>query len=183
MNSLLPVNPVAPDHIQFLPPGLVTGQVGGKDGPRNFSASVDESLCDKLARQVRFHRQCAALRGGLLPRITFDHDDRRMAGEVMELFWGGDSAHDGGIRARIRWTDEGRRAVEAREWTRFSPCFMEDANQRLVGVSSYLGSLTNRPGILAIAPILPMQLEAGEAEMVLDPSDPKDVEIFRIAIS
>jgi hypothetical protein len=57
------------------------------------------------------------------PFFDFNHEDREASAWPTEFYWAGDDPQTGGVRARLEWSDAGKRAVEGRTFRRFSPTF------------------------------------------------------------
>lgn len=144
-------SPTAPDDIQYMPPGrhTIRAQRGGK--PVTLTVSVDASTAETLQRFLTEHLTAAAEGRDDRPYLDFNHEDREAAAWPVEFFWAGDDPKTGGVRARIEWTDAGRRAVEGRTFRRFSPTFIPDASGRVIGSEINMGGLVNRAAFKRIA--------------------------------
>jgi 23S rRNA (uracil1939-C5)-methyltransferase/tRNA (uracil-5-)-methyltransferase len=62
------------------------------------------------------------------PFFDFNHEDREASAWPTEFYWAGDDPQSGGVRARLEWSDAGKRAVDGRTFRRFSPTFHLDAS-------------------------------------------------------
>jgi hypothetical protein len=144
-----------PADIQFMPPGVqdICPFVDGEPWP--MTIKVDQELADKLNSQLQVMRQKASKVEGDVPYIDFNHEDAEASGEVLELFWGGPEAVNGGIRMKIYWTDAGKAAIQGKMYRRFSPAWSlnKDTNEP-VGVGTNLGGLVNRAAFQKIQPIV-----------------------------
>ena len=144
-----------PTDIQFMPPGVqdICPWVDGEPWP--MTIKVDQELADKLNSQLQVMRQKASKVEGDVPFIDFNHEDAEASGEVLELFWGGPEAVNGGIRMKIYWTDAGKAAIQGKMYRRFSPAWSinKDTNEP-VGIGTNLGGLVNRAAFQKIQPIV-----------------------------
>ena len=144
-----------PTDIQFMPPGVqdICPWVDGEPWP--MTIKVDQELADKLNSQLQVMRQKASKVEGDVPFIDFNHEDAEASGEVLELFWGGPEAVNGGIRMKIYWTDAGKAAIQGKMYRRFSPAWSinKDTNEP-VGIGTNLGGLVNRAAFQKIQPII-----------------------------
>lgn len=143
----------APADVQYMPPGRhrIRASQGGK--PVNVEVSVNADTASTL--QAYLASQLAAVAAGREDRPFFDfnHEDREAAAWPTEFFWAGDDPKTGGVRARIEWSDAGRRAVEGRTFRRFSPSFLVDAAGQVTGSATNMGGLVNRAAFKRIAPL------------------------------
>lgn len=118
--------------------------------PKNTATGRGVSLKVKVGPEMvdRLNAQAEQIRAaGHSLFIDFNHnEDNGAAGHVDNFFWAGDHPTSGGIRANVRWTAEGAKALQGRQFTRFSPCFAADRSGSIGGLSTAnVGGLTNRP--------------------------------------
>ncbi len=146
---------VAPEDIQWMPPGRhrIVPFVDGE--PREIEVTVDASLAERFNGHLqRLWAEARAGRGDE-PFIDFNHADQEAAGQPLELYWAGEDPRTGGIRARVRWSAAGKAAVEGRTFRRFSPQWFTDPETlEPLGVGVNLGGLVNRAAFQAIAPVV-----------------------------
>jgi len=157
----MPGGDVLPDNIQWMPPGThhVKPSVGGKATP--MTVTVTPQMATEFNAQLQELRADAKAGVEDEPYIDFNHDDKERAGEVMELYWGGDDPKAGGIRARINWSAAGKAAVLGRNYRRFSPQWaFHKKTHEPIGVMTNLGGLVNRAAFTNIAPVIAKRASA-----------------------
>src|SRR5690606_31552837 len=110
--SLGPDSATAPADIQYMPPGRHTIRAHRAGKPVTVSVSVDASTAATLQQFLSSHLTAAAEGREDRPFLDFNHEDREAAAWPTEFFWAGDDPVTGGVRARVEWSDAGRRAVE-----------------------------------------------------------------------
>lgn len=92
--------------------------------------------------------------------VDFDHKsmkdpmsrDTTAAGWASELLVVKDAGDLSGLYCRIKWTDEGKQAVESRKYRFLSPTFQLDENNKPVKLLNI--ALTNKPAFTTLPPIL-----------------------------
>lgn len=92
--------------------------------------------------------------------VDFDHKsmkdpmqrDTTAAGWASELVAIKDAGDIAGLYCRIKWTDEGRQAVESRKYRFLSPTFQLDEDNRPMKLLNI--GLTNKPAFTTLPPIL-----------------------------
>lgn len=149
--SLGPDSATAPADIQYMPPGRHTIRAHRAGKPVTVSVFVDANTAATLQQFLAAHLAAAAEGRDDRPFLDFNHEDREAAAWPTEFFWAGDDPLTGGVRARVEWSDAGRRAVEGRTFRRFSPTFVPDAEGRVIGSEINMGGLVNRAAFKRIA--------------------------------
>jgi len=144
-------SPPAPADIQYMPPGRHTIRAHRAGKPITVTVVVDASTASTLQSFLSSQLTAAAEGREDRPFLDFNHEDREAAAWPTEFFWAGDDPQTGGVRARVEWSDAGRRAVEGRTFRRFSPTFIPDAGGRVVGSEINMGGLVNRAAFKRIA--------------------------------
>lgn len=133
-----------PGDIQWMPPGRheIHPTIDGK--PASVTIDVNAALADRLA--VEFERMLAehADGSGDLPFLDFAHKREAASGHVTAMYWGGNDSKTGGIRIKVDWTTAGRTALADRQYRRFSPSWLINAQTGEVqGLAPNLGGLVN----------------------------------------
>ncbi|MDB6124744.1 MAG: hypothetical protein JWQ71_3737 [Pedosphaera sp.] len=144
-----------PSDIQWMPPGThsITPFVAGE--PREMTITVNQALAEEFNAQLQQLRADAAAGRGDVPYLDLNHDDAEASAEVTELFWGGDDAKTGGIRARVQWSSAGRDALLGKTFRRFSPQWATNQDtMEPIGIGTNLGGLVNRAAFREIAPVM-----------------------------
>jgi hypothetical protein len=153
--SLVSEGATLTEDIQWMPPGeaKITPFVDGQ--AKTITIKVDERVADVVAREVEAMRTEATARKGDFPYLDFNHEDGEASAEVLSLYWAGSDPVTGGIRARVKWTQAGRAALEGRSYRRFSPQWLANPETGdVVGVSENLGGLVNRAAFRTIQPVI-----------------------------
>jgi hypothetical protein len=144
-----------PDNIQWMPPGRHTVYPSVEGKATKMTLDVTAELAARFNKQLQDLRADAADGVEDEPYLDFNHEDRERAAEVLELYWGGDDAKAGGIRARVKWSDAGKSAVLGRSYRRFSPSWAFDKKTfEPVHIETNLGGLVNRAAFRTIAPVV-----------------------------
>jgi len=142
-----------PADIQYMPPGRhrIRASQGGK--PVSVEVAVSASTAAVLQTFLAAKMTAAAEGREDRPFFDFNHEDREASAWPTEFYWAGDDPQTGGVRARIEWSDAGKRAVEGRTFRRFSPTFHLDASGHVTGSEINMGGLVNRAAFKRIAPL------------------------------
>jgi len=142
-----------PADIQYMPPGRhrIRASQGGK--PVSVEVVVSAATADVLQSFLAAKLTAAAEGREDRPFFDFNHEDREASAWPTEFYWAGDDPQTGGVRARIEWSDAGKRAVEGRTFRRFSPTFHLDASGHVTGSEINMGGLVNRAAFKRIAPL------------------------------
>ena len=142
-----------PADIQYMPPGRhrIRASQGGK--PVSVEVAVSASTAAVLQTFLAAKMTAAAESREDRPFFDFNHEDREASAWPTEFYWAGDDPQTGGVRARIEWSDAGKRAVEGRTFRRFSPTFHLDASGHVTGSEINMGGLVNRAAFKRIAPL------------------------------
>ena len=142
-----------PESIQFMPPGRhrIRASQGGK--AVSVEVAVDAGTAGVLQTFLAARLAAAVAGRDDRPFFDFNHEDREAAAWPSEFFWAGDDPVAGGVRAKVEWSDAGRRAVEGRTFRRFSPTFHVDAAGHVTGSEINMGGLVNRAAFKRIAPL------------------------------
>jgi hypothetical protein len=157
--------------IQWMPPGRQDPECycGDPPKPRRLSFDVTPALAAKFNAQLQQLRSRAAAGQCDVPYFDFNHEDDRRSGEPTELYWAGDDARKGGIRARGKWTGSGKTALQNRDFRRFSPMWDFDVEtEEPIGIGENLGGLVTRAAFRRIQPVVAKDAgkrEEGENEM------------------
>ena len=142
-----------PADIQYMPPGRhrIRASQGGK--PVSVEVAVSAATAAVLQAFLAAKMTAAAEGREDRPFFDFNHEDREASAWPTEFYWAGDDPQTGGVRARLDWSDAGKRAVEGRTFRRFSPTFHLDASGRVTGSEINMGGLVNRAAFKRIAPL------------------------------
>lgn len=142
-----------PSDIQYMPPGRhrIRASQGGK--PVSVEVAVSAATAAVLQSFLAGKMTAAAEGREDRPFFDFNHEDREASAWPTEFYWAGDDPQTGGVRARIEWSDAGKRAVEGRTFRRFSPTFHLDASGHVTGSEINMGGLVNRAAFKRIAPL------------------------------
>ena len=142
-----------PSDIQYMPPGR--HRIRASQGGKPVSVEVAVSAATAAVLQSFFATKMTAAAEGREDRPFFDfnHEDREASAWPTEFYWAGDDPQTGGVRARLEWSDAGKRAVEGRTFRRFSPTFHLDASGHVTGSEINMGGLVNRAAFKRIAPL------------------------------
>jgi phage I-like protein len=142
-----------PADIQYMPPGRhsIRASQGGK--PVSVEVAVSASTAAVLQSFLAAKLSAAAEGREDRPFFDFNHEDREASAWPTEFYWAGDDPQTGGVRARVEWSDAGKRAVEGRTFRRFSPTFHLDAAGQVTGSEINMGGLVNRAAFKRIAPL------------------------------
>ena len=142
-----------PADIQYMPPGRhrIRASQGGK--PVSVEVAVSAATAAVLQSFLAAKMTAAAEGREDRPFFDFNHEDREASAWPTEFYWAGDNPQTGGVRARLEWSDAGKRAVEGRTFRRFSPTFHLDASGHVTGSEINMGGLVNRAAFKRIAPL------------------------------
>jgi phage I-like protein len=142
-----------PADIQYMPPGRhrIRASQGGK--PVSVEVAVSASTAAVLQSFLAGKLTAAAEGREDRPFFDFNHEDREASAWPTEFYWAGNDPQTGGVRARVEWSDAGKRAVEGRTFRRFSPTFHLDAAGQVTGSEINMGGLVNRAAFKRIAPL------------------------------
>lgn len=154
-----------PAHIQWMPPGQQAAYINpGEDWSEELQARIrDEGfrveVTEALARTVDEQLQAMIARAqageGDLPFIDFNHEGGAAAGNPTRAWWGGNDPKTGGIRLDITWTGAGKRALEGKDFRRFSPAWLFNPDSLSVeGVDVNMGGLVNHAGFRTIQAVV-----------------------------
>ncbi len=162
----------APDALQYMPPGRHRIRASQSGKPLTVEVTVDATTAATL--QAFLAARLAASTEGRddRPFFDFNHEDREAAAWPLEFFWAGDDPKEGGVRAKVEWSDAGRRAVEGRTFRRFSPTFHLDAAGRVTGSEINMGGLVNRAAFKRIAPLFASAIAMSPEQSDVSPSLP-----------
>jgi len=144
---------VLPTDIQYMPPGR--HRIRASQGGKPVSVEVAVSAATAAVLQTFLAAKMTAATEGREDRPFFDfnHEDREASAWPTEFYWAGDDPQTGGVRARLEWSDAGKRAVEGRTFRRFSPTFHLNASGCVTGSEINMGGLVNRAAFKRIAPL------------------------------
>jgi len=165
-NALADSTPL-PESVQYMPPGRHRIRASQAGKPLTVEVAVDAQTAATLQAFLAASLTAASAGRDDRPFFDFNHEDREASAWPVEFSWGGDDPHSGGVRARVEWSDAGRRAVEGRTFRRFSPTFHLDASGRVIGSEINMGGLVNRAAFKRIAPLF---ASATPADGSLSPS-------------
>ena len=155
-----------PSDIQYMPPGRhrIRASQGGK--PLSVEVAVDAQTAVTLQTFLAARLAAAAEGHDDRPFFDFNHEDREASAWPTEFYWAGDDPQGGGVRARLEWSDAGKRAVEGRTFRRFSPTFHLDASGQITGSEINMGGLVNRAAFKRIAPLFAAEIEPSDSASV-----------------
>jgi hypothetical protein len=136
-----------------MPPGRhrIRASQGGK--PVSIEVAVSAATAAVLQTFLAAKLTAAAEGREDRPFFDFNHEDREASAWPTEFYWAGEDPQTGGVRARLEWSDAGKRAVEGRTFRRFSPTFHLDASGHVTGSEINMGGLVNRAAFKRIAPL------------------------------
>lgn len=175
-SNALGESPAPPDTIQYMPSGRHRIRASQAGKPLTVEVTVDASTAATLQNFLAAKLSAAQDGRDDRPFFDFNHEDREAAAWPVEFFWAGDDPKTGGVRAKIEWSDAGRRAVEGRTFRRFSPTFHLDAAGRVTGSEINMGGLVNRAAFKRIAPLFASATPAADSPSFpqsLTPSAPR----------
>ena len=161
-NALADSTPL-PDSVQYMPPGRHRIRATQAGKPLTVEVTVDAQTAVTLQSFLAAKLAAATEGREDRPFFDFNHEDREASAWPVEFLWAGDNPQSGGVRARIEWSDAGRRAVEGRTFRRFSPTFHLDASGRVLGSEINMGGLVNRAAFKRIAPLFASEIERSES--------------------
>ncbi len=152
-SNALADSPAPPADIQYMPPGR--HRIRASQGGKPVSVEVAVSAATAAILQTFLAAKLTESAAGREDRPFFDfnHEDREASAWPTEFYWAGDDPQTGGVRARLEWSDAGKRAVEGRTFRRFSPTFHLDASGQVTGSEINMGGLVNRAAFKRIAPL------------------------------
>lgn len=141
------------DDVQIMPPGRHAITPSGPDGqPVDLTVEVTASTAEALEAARAAYQAEADAGQGDAPYFDFNHEDSAAAAWVKKIYWAGDDATEGGVRAKIEWSASGREAIEGKLFRRFSPAFLVDhATGAITGAPVNMGGLVNRAAFRTIA--------------------------------
>lgn len=153
-------------ELQYMPPGRhrIRASQGGK--PLSVEVAVDAQTAVTLQTFLAARLAAAAEGRDDRPFFDFNHEDREASAWPTEFYWAGDDPQGGGVRARLEWSDAGKRAVEGRTFRRFSPTFHLDASGQITGSEINMGGLVNRAAFKRIAPLFAAEIEPSDSASV-----------------
>lgn len=154
------VNPAdLPDELQWMPPGRHTIQASRAGKPVKLDVLVNETVAQRIAADFQKYVDAAQRTAGDLPYCDFNHDDQEASAWPQRFYWAGEDPRSGGIRAKVDWSESGKRAVIGKTYRRFSPCFHVGGNGEIIGMPVNCGGLVNRAAFQNIQPILSKSAE------------------------
>src|SRR5258705_13373783 len=108
------ISPTTTNEILFLPIGLhaITPVAGGIG--RAIKVNIDQQSACKIE-----HQRASLVLAGKRPYFDFNHDDNRAAFWPTSFVW----RNGEGVVACGEWSASGKRAVEGKDFTAFSPVF------------------------------------------------------------
>jgi hypothetical protein len=103
-----------PTDIQYMPPGChrIRASQGGK--PISVEVAVNAATAAVLQTFLAGKLTAAAEGREDRPFFDFNHEDREASAWPTEFYWAGDEPQTGGVRARLDWSDAGKKSVEGR---------------------------------------------------------------------
>ena len=131
-----------PDSIMFIPEGehTIHASVNGK--PRKFDAKMPSSKGQEIA--ARFNKQLETLKAqNVRPYFDFLHEGGKAAALPQRF-----SYEEGrGLMVDVEWTGAGRTAIEAKDFSYFSPTVLmaENGEPFALPERGALGGLVNEP--------------------------------------
>lgn len=131
--------------VQWMPPGKHNIVASRNGKPHKARMDVKPEHADVIQGVFEgLHARWQAGEGDR-PFFDFNHEDRDASAHPTGFYWGGDDPKQGGIRAKVIYTEAGKAGVKGRSWTRFSPVFYTDDKGNVVaGDSVNLGGFVNR---------------------------------------
>lgn len=138
-----------PDNIQWMPAGEheITASRNGE--PAKLTVAVTEEIVNALNKSLEEIKA-----QGFEAYFDFNHEDKEASGWVESFYWAGEDPVTGGIRAKVKWSEEGAKAIKGGSYKRFSPTFLTDAKGKVIGTTPNAGGLVNRPAFREIAAVM-----------------------------
>lgn len=134
----------APLAIQYLPAGkhTITATVDGS------TQTVDIEVTEESAHLLQQSLE-ARQRDNVRPIVDFDHEDTGPAAAIPSRFYWQPGE---GVMLALEWTGAGKRAVEGRDYSYFSPLFLMDDEGHPLGLHPQrpVGGLVNDPAFRSI---------------------------------
>jgi phage I-like protein len=144
--------------IVYIPEGshTITPSVNGK--PKNVEIKMEAYNGEEVAAtfQKDLEQRLAA---NVRPVFDFDHNDKGPASALPKRFY---YVQGEGLMAEIEWTGAGRKAVESKDYSYFSPTFLLGKDGVPAGLPKRgpLGALVNEPAFREIPRIAASEQEA-----------------------
>ncbi len=148
-----------PTEIQWAPPGRHQIQATRNGEPATVDVIIDKEAARKVARTYDAYVAAVSRNEEDLPYFDENHDDREAVGHPTGFRWAGDDPQQGGIRAKVTWTDRGKKALLGKNYRRFSPSFFLDGDGKISGAPVNMGGLVNRAAFKRIAPVIAKGVE------------------------
>lgn len=130
-------------HIVFIPEGesTITPTVNGK--PQKITVRVSPNNGEEVAQKLQ--KDLAGRHAqNVRPIFDFDHKDTGPAAAIPKRFY-----YEGGkgIMSEVEWTGAGKKAIEAKDYSYFSPVFLigKDGSPNGLPSRGPLGALVNDP--------------------------------------
>lgn len=141
-----------PESIQLFPPGTHNITATGADNkPAKMVVKVTKKTADAIADSFKAMIAAAAKGEGPKPYIDFNHEDREASGWPTSVYWAGEDPKEGGVRAKLEWSEPGKAAIRGKAYRAFSPNFAFDRDAgEVVGTGPNMGGLVNRPAFRRI---------------------------------
>lgn len=129
--------------IVYIPEGkhTITPSVDGK--PKEITIKMEASTGEKIAAGFQKLLE-QRLSDNVRPTFDFDHKDTGPASALPKRFF---YSPGQGLMAEVEWTGAGRRAIESKDYSYFSPTFLMDEDGTPAGIPERgpLGALVNEP--------------------------------------
>lgn len=147
--SLAPIPQDAPEEIVYIPVGV--HKITPQSHPKGITVSVPAEKGEEIAAALQKDLE-KRLSDSVRPRTAFDHSTSGPASGHPKSFR---FDPERGIILAIDWSNSGRKAVEGRDYSYFSPTFLIDAKGRPAGLPSRgeIGSLVDEPAFREIGKI------------------------------
>jgi len=148
--------------IVYIPEGVhtITPSVNGK--PKNVEVKMEAYMGEKIASM--FQRDLEKrLSANVRPVFDFDHNDKGPASALPKSFY---YVEGEGLMAELEWTGAGRKAIESKDYSYFSPTFLLGRNGVPAGLPKRgpLGALVNEPAFREIPRIAASDKEAEKTD-------------------
>lgn len=148
--------------IVYIPEGkhTITPCVDGK--PKQVTIKMEAGSGESIAASFQSALE-KRLSANVRPTFDFDHKDVGPASALPKRFY---YSPGQGLMAEVEWTGAGRRAIESKDYSYFSPTFLMDEGGVPAGIPERgpLGALVNEPAFRDIPRIAAAQAKPDQPE-------------------
>jgi hypothetical protein len=162
-----------PGDIQWMPPGVHKITATTDKGPEDLTITVNEQTATRMAKLLQEYGSAAAAGQGDRAYLDFNHEDGEASAHVVNFFWGGNDPVSGGVRAKVEWTEPGKKALLGKAYRRFSPSFYPSKAGEVIAAPLNMGGLVNKAAFRTIQPI--WSREGGDQSPTNKPKEQTDM--------